>query len=264
MNYAVMAAQHGVDAAYLGVFGSDEHGDVFRDLLPRLGVDISHAITRDGESGISDLRVQGGERLFTGWNGGGVTVEKPIRLTEVELEYLRGFDAIHSSVYSNLESEIPKLRALPAVVSYDFSSEDDFRSDDYLARVAPYVDLAFFSGGDAGDDDVRELLGRAIRAGAASALATRGVRGAMYFDGTQYAVGSAVEVEEAQMVDTMACGDAFVTAFVLSCLRDGWSRTSGIDTSAARRALDAAAEFAGRQCTVDGAFGNSRPVAMTG
>jgi sugar/nucleoside kinase (ribokinase family) len=142
VNVAVFARQLGADAAYLGVFGSDGYARLMREALTAEGIALDRSIVREGPSGLSDLTVEDGERVFGGWNGGGVTVDRPIVLDEELVRYASGFDLVHSSVYSAAEDELPKLRSGDALVSYDFSSEDIFRGAEYLDRVCPFVDLA--------------------------------------------------------------------------------------------------------------------------
>ena len=70
VNVAVFARRLGADAGYLGVFGDDDAGAYLRASIAAEGVDVSRSRVRTGESGISTLRVEDGERTFLGWNGG--------------------------------------------------------------------------------------------------------------------------------------------------------------------------------------------------
>src|SRR5690606_36462241 len=115
---------------------------------------------------------ENGERVFGGWNGGGVTVAEPIVLDEELLAYASGFDLVHSSVYSSSEGELPKLRAGTALVSYDFSSEDGFRTPEYLYRVCPAVDLALISCSHLDEAETRALLRDLVARGVSLALGT--------------------------------------------------------------------------------------------
>ena len=110
VNFAVFARQLGVDASYLGVFGSDAAGTFLRDAVSDQGVDISRSVVRQGPSGVSTLTVVDGDRVFGGWNGGGVTVGQPLELDAELLSYAASFDLVHTSVYSATESQLPALR----------------------------------------------------------------------------------------------------------------------------------------------------------
>ncbi len=259
VNFAVFARQRGASAAYLGVFGSDAAGGHIREVLDEIGVDVSQSIVRVGESGYAEVEVVDGERHFRGGNLGGVSVAEPLLLGTGELDFLAEFDLVHSSVYSNSESELAKLRTLDALVSYDLSSEREFRSADYLQRVAPFVDLALLSCSNLTEVETKRDLALVVNHGARYALGTRGTRGAILFDGTMFHRTAAVPIPNAALVvDTMGCGDAFVAAFAVELLRSGWNRDTLAGPDVVARALGDAADFAMRQCLVAGAFGYGR------
>jgi len=256
VNFAVYARQLGADASYLGVFGSDDYGRLLRDSILAQGVAVEQCVTRSGESGVSDIRVEAGERVFEGWNGGGVTVTDPL-VVDAELQgYIADFALVHSSVYSSVESELPKLRSLDSLVSFDFSSEPDFRTPEYLDRVCPHIDLALVSGSDLPTAEVEALLTECVARGATLALATRGTAGAILWTGTEFVRGDAVAVPISTIVDTMGCGDAFLTAFAAGMLQSGWTRDAIPHRDDLGSCLFAAAEFAAQQCLVEGAFGH--------
>ncbi|KZE95394.1 Fructosamine kinase FrlD [Agromyces sp. NDB4Y10] len=260
VNVAVFAHRLGADAGYLGVFGDDEAGELLREAIAAEGVDVGRCVVRAGESGVSTLRVEDGERTFLGWNGGGVTVRSPLELDDDLLAYAASFDLVHSSVYSRSESQLPRLAGTGALVSFDLSSEDEFRTDAYLDLVAPHADLVLLSCSHLGLDETEALLARAVDRGASVALATRGTDGAVVTDGTLTVAAPARLVEDpATIVDTMGCGDAFLAGFVVSLLGSGWTPASRPSRDRLAAALAAGADAAYDQCFVEGAFGRARP-----
>lgn len=260
VNVAVFARRTGTDAGYLGVFGDDDAGMYLRASIAAEGVDVSRSRVRDGESGISTLRVVEGERTFLGWNGGGVTVRSPLELDDELLDYVAGFDLVHSSVYSRSEPELPKLAGGRALVSFDLSSEDEFRSPAYLDRICPSVDLVLLSCSHLSVDETRALLADAVARGASVALGTRGTEGAIVTDGRETIDGVAhLVADPAMIVDTMGCGDAFLAGFIVSLLGAGWDRSTPPDRARFAAALAAGADAAHAQCFVEGAFGRGRP-----
>lgn len=263
VNFAVFSAQLGVQAGYLGSFGSDEHGAFIRGELAGLDVDVSHCVVREGESGLAEVEVVDSERVFRGGNSGGVTTREPIILGDEELAYAAGFDLVHSSVYSTAETELPKLAALDSLVSYDLSSEWVYRSSPYLDDVAPSLDLALLSCSDLSAGDTEALLETVVRRGAGMALGTRGKEGAVLFDGRAIHRTAAATLDPTRgIADTMGCGDAFLAAFVASLLRAGWRKGATVDPAALTRGLMAGAAYAAEQCYVDGAFGHGRSSAV--
>jgi fructoselysine 6-kinase len=261
VNVAVFAHRLGAEAGYLGVFGDDPAGERLREAIAAEGVDLSRSVVRSGESGVSTLRVERGERTFLGWNGGGVTVRSPLELDASLLAYAGGFDLVHSSVYSRSEPELPKLAGTDALVSFDLSSEDDFRTPAYLDRVCPHADLVLLSCSHLDDAQTRALLSEAVAGGASVALATRGTDGAVVTDGDVIVAAPARLVEDpGAIVDTMGCGDAFLAGFIVSLLGAGWRRGSARPSRAAlAAALQAGAASAYDQCFVEGAFGRAHP-----
>ncbi|WP_431198039.1 PfkB family carbohydrate kinase [Leifsonia xyli] len=145
VNVAVFARQLGAEAAYLGVFGDDEQGRFVRAAIEDCGVDTSRSSVRPGPNGITEIETVDGERRFLGWNQGGVTISDPVRLSEEDLRYISGFSLVHSSAYSGIIPELPKLASTRVLRSYDFSSEPEYRTTEYLDAVGPWIDLALVS-----------------------------------------------------------------------------------------------------------------------
>ncbi|MCK2218443.1 PfkB family carbohydrate kinase [Actinomadura sp. ATCC 31491] len=261
VNVAVYARRLGAEAAYLGVFGDDALGGFLREAIAAEGVALERCVVRAGESGVSRLRVDDGERVFLGWNGGGVTVREPLALDDGLLAYAAGFDLVHSSVYSRSEPELPKLAGLGPLVSFDLSSEEEYRGPAYLDRVCPYADLVLLSCSHLDEDATADLLAEAVRRGAGIALGTRGVAGALAHDGRD-TVAAPARLATA-VVDTMGCGDAFLAGFAVSLLGDGWRAGARAGSAMIERALRGGAESARAQCSVEGAFGHGRRSPVT-
>ncbi|MFF0778366.1 PfkB family carbohydrate kinase [Streptomyces sp. NPDC003720] len=259
VNVAVYARRLGLDAAYLGVFGDDGPGARLRAAVSAQGVTADRSVVRPGTTSVSTLRVKDGDRVFLGYEPGGGAVAEPLPLTPELLAYAASFSLVHSSVYSGTEAELPALAAAGPLVSFDFSDEEEFRAPVYLDRVCPHVDLALLSCSHLDETATRALLAEAVRRGAGLALATRGLHGAVAYDGRNTAVAPARTADPGAMSDTMGCGDAFLTGFAVSLLRDGWSRSVPPSPQALRDALRRGAEAAYDQCFVEAAFGCGWP-----
>jgi fructoselysine 6-kinase len=258
VNFAVYSRQLGVESAYLGVFGDDDNGHFVHEVLDSLGIDLRRCLFRDGPNGATNIEVVNGERYFRSWNEGGVTASAPFHLTPDDVKYLSGFDLVHSSVFSTSVAELPALRTTGALVSYDLSDDPVHRTDDYLAAVIPYLDLVLVSFAGTNEAQVEHEVRRIAAHGSRLVLATRGLHGAVLFDGEVLHRVSAADTDPGRFKDTMGCGDSFLAAFTLSLLRSGWSRTTPPSPADIQRALADGSRYAALQCYVEGAFAHGR------
>lgn len=256
-NVAVFAQRLGAKGRFVGVRGDDQHGERIRSALDDCGVDTTWMVERIGETGTSDFDVVDGERIFREWNQGGVTRTQPFRLAQEGSDWLTDASVVHSSVYGHVLDELAAVRARGIPVSFDFSSEEEYRTDEFLARVGASVDLAVFSCSDLSMAQTVVLLRRARSFGPRIVVGTRGMDGSILIDGDDVFEQAAVPVPAARLVDTMGCGDAFVTALALHLVDE--LRTPSSHDAERRRVLRAAlrraAGFAAEQCSIRAAFG---------
>lgn len=251
LNFAVYAKELGYEAAYCGVFGNDGVGDHIKSVMNELDIDISSCLTRDGENGYAEVNLVDGDRVFFGGNKGGVSKQEPLILTDELVEYLNEFAIIHSSCYSYLEEEIEKLKERKGILTFDFSNRIE---QDYLKKVCPNIDVAFFSAGDLETmEEIDELLKQAINLGCALAIASMGTRGQRVYDGKAFYSGKVKLVEP---VDTLGAGDSFFTQFIVSIVEKGWRRGEGVRKEVVETAFDLAADYSAKTCMVYGAFGH--------
>jgi sugar/nucleoside kinase (ribokinase family) len=87
------------------------------------------------------------------------------------------------------------------------------------------------------------------------------VEGALAHDGR--VTVSAPARPAGDIVDTMGCGDAFLTGFAVSLLGDGWTADAPARPGMIEQALHRGAETAHGQCFVEGAFGHGRQTPVT-
>ena len=256
MNFAVYAKMLGADASYMGVFGRDEVADHVIATLDELQVDHSRCRQYDGENGCARVTLVDGDRVFLGSNRGGITKEKPLDLTEEDLEYIKQFSHVHTSNNSHFDSQLAKVKSTGVPLSYDFSYR--WNEPDRVERVAPYADYAFFSCGSITEEEAMEICKQMYAAGIPKIIATRGSYGALYYDGEGF---FSQPPKLVKALDTLGAGDSFAAAFLLSFtesmerepekMRDDRS----FYENELKKALEAGAEFASKTCMVQGAFG---------
>ena len=183
LNFSVYARQAGATAAYIGIFGTDEAAKHIISVMSEIGVDISHCQQFEGENGFAGVNLVDGDRVFVGGNKGGIASRVDLVLSESDLEYISSFDIVHSSCYSFIEKELPKLKDTGVPLSYDFSNRTE---DEYLRLVCPYVDYSFMSCSHLSAEETKKKLELAMELGNRLSLATRGAEGAILFDGRDY------------------------------------------------------------------------------
>lgn len=255
VNFAVYVKKCGVDSAYLGVFSDDKEGRLIRNSLMELGIDVSGCyIFAECATERCDVVLNNGDRTFigSGWEQG--KEHRPLKLSEIDLEYLRGFDVIHCGCYAEMEDEMRKLESFSCTRTFDFSREEEYRTDEYLEKVCPFVDIALFSG-ELMDEAQTDKLQRKVRSlGTACVLVTNGIKGQTLFDGMTAHKGV---VKLITPVDTMGAGDSFFAAFVVSLMRNGWTKDALADPETINKAFEFAANFSAKTCLVEGSFGFS-------
>lgn len=255
INFSVYAKKIGINSAYLGVFGEDVEAKRIQKALEEFGVDTSRCEVELGSvTERCDVNInENGNRVFVQFDEReelhGIKI-----LTDEDLEYLREFDLIHCSCYAEEESEIPKLQNMPGLRAFDFSEEDEYRTDEYLEKICPYIDFALFSCEGMKTIEIKKLLEQIHEKGVRYVLATMGSEGQMFFDGIEYYHGEAKYI---QAIDTMGAGDSFFTAFLMSLLKAGWSRKQQATKEMIQNAFMFAADFAANNCLIEGSFGCS-------
>ena len=252
VNFAVYAHQCGEESAYLGFIAEEPEGRLVYDSLQQIGVDVSHSQPVKGlTTERCDVTLVDGDRTFVGCEYGDGEW-KPLRLSEEHLEYLNGFDVIHCGCYADMADEIQKLKEMPAVKTFDFSSEEEYRTDEFLNKVCPYIDIALFSQEELTDDEALILQKKAASLGAELVLVTNGSKGQKLWDGRRLHEG---KVKMVEAVDTMGAGDSFFTAFVVQMMREGYRRGHILSEESIAKAFAFAADFSAQVCLKDGAFG---------
>jgi fructoselysine 6-kinase len=234
LNVAVHAHRSGIDTAYLGALGDDVAGRHVLGAMRSEGIDTSHVRVLSGRNAYAEVELHDGNREFVGGDAG---VSKFLPTAD-DLDWLAGFQLIHSSESSYLEDQLGRLAGV-APLSFDFSVR---RDADYVEPLLPHVTIAEFSLADLDDVAATAWLERMHRLGPRLVLATRGAADALLFDGTRLWHQPTVPTE---VIDSLGAGDAFIARFLAGHLRH----------ESHERSLAAAAEQASATCRSYGAFG---------
>lgn len=244
LNVAVLARHFGLrDTAYIGIIGNDEEGAHIHASLLAEGLSDAGLRIAMGETGKAKVTLKDGDRIFVGSNKGGLRKRLTLRLDEADMSLIARLGHVHSSCFSYMEHELPRIAATAQKLSFDFSIGRDAA---YFAQVCPYVTTAFLSGSDLEEEAALSLIRQIHALGPQQVCVTQGALGALFSDGTRVVRQGIVP---AQVTDTMGAGDAFIAGWLAATI-------SGTDAFAA---LPLAASAAARACGWPAAFGYPHP-----
>lgn len=261
LNVSVYARMLGVQSEYMGIFGNDDIAAHIRKTLDKIGVPHPNCITLEGENGFARVSIIDGDRVFMGSNKGGIRRLHPVELTAKDLEYIDTFTFVHTSNNSYIDKELPKLKDRNTLLSYDISNK--WTDKKRLEYVSKYADVIFMSCSDTSEDDIATLTDAVCSGHTSLAVATRGAKGTIVFDGSSSYIALPHYVEA---IDTLGAGDSFAASLLVSLGnaidRDGmlvWGKSEWL-RSFIDDALDAASVFSAKTCMTEGAFGHGAPI----
>jgi fructoselysine 6-kinase len=235
LNVAVGLRDHGHDVAYAGAVGSDRAGDAVLEAARSRGIDTAHVHVGPGATGVTTIRLtKDGDRVFESEVLGESGTYRPDPAMLADL----GTRAwVHGAGLAGGVEGFTGLHRGGARLSYDFSHAS---SPERMAELCPHLEVAFLSAPGAGGDQAAGLAERAVAAGAATAVVTRGRHGSLALAGcVHHQPPVAVAV-----VDTLGAGDAYIAACISTLVEGGTLET----------ALRLGAEAAARTCTHYGAW----------
>lgn len=248
VNFCAYAMLSGVEkSAYMGYFGTDFKAEYVIEILNKLGIETVKCRQLEGENGWAKVTLVDGDRTFLGCNEGGVRGETPYVLDRFDLEYIKGFDLVHTGNYCFTEQELHKIKEAGVALSFDFSDDS---TDEYYQKIVPQIDYAFCSF-DGSEEEAKEYLKKIISYGAKLAMASRGEKGCILYDGETFYIQPAAPLEK--VVDTMGAGDSLITSFLIGYLDR--MKKNVEHSQAIRESLADAAKFAAGVCGMEGAFG---------
>ncbi len=162
------------------------------------------------------------------------------RLTAADDAFIAGHDLAHTSVHSDIEHELARVRRHSRLLSYDYSVH--LRRPG-KAETLSLVDIAFLSAAGLSRVQCHELMRESAAHGPSVVVATRGAEGACALAA---GIFDAAPSRPAEVVDTLGAGDAFIAGFLVAYL----------EQRPISACLDRASMHAARACATHGAFGH--------
>lgn len=235
LNVAVRLREHGHDVAYAGAVGSDRAADAVLEAARGRGIDTAHVHVGPGATGATTIRLTAdGDRIFESEVLGESATYRPDPAT---LAALGTRTWVHGAGLAGGVEGFTGLRRAGVRLSYDFSHAS---SPERMAELCPHLEVAFLSAPGAEAEEAAGLAERAVAAGAAAAVVTRGRHGSLALAGRIHHQPSV----PVAVVDTLGAGDAYIAACISTLVEGGRLET----------ALRLGSEAAARACTHYGAW----------
>lgn len=212
LNVAVLGKRNGAEkAAFLGMFGNDKPSEHIVSCLQEEKIDITRCRYVIGECGEAIISLKNGDRVFIGSNKR-TRVDSLLRLNlqEDDIEFIEEFDVIHTSINSNVDTELEKISYKE--ISYDFSDRRKWNKN-IIAKIAPYITYAFFSGSDLNEDEIFKLIDFVQLFDVPVVGVTRGSKSAIF---SIHGEIFQQEPHPTKLIDTMGAGDSFIAGFLTS------------------------------------------------
>lgn len=253
-NFSAYSRMLGNTSAYLGLVCNDYAARHIIAVADEMGIDTSRCHIQFGVTPCPVTLIVDGERTYPEMESSDNSFNRILLLSQKDLDYIAGFDLIHTCVYAGTEQHLEALSETGVPICMDFSTE---YSDMYFRANCRYIDYAVMSCSHISMEQMHLQMEKALEFGAKGVLATRGGQGSWYTD------GSKVYHREANLVkavDTQGAGDSFLTAFFTNYV--GWKKSGGDEADAAARekaiygALDCASAFTATTVMLNGAFGH--------
>lgn len=258
-NFCAYAKMCDMDVAYLGKFGNDKIAEYNQHVMDELGIEHSHCRIFEGENGYARVTLEKGDRVFLGSNKGGIAKEKSWDFVKNDLDYIKEFSVIHTSLNSYIEEDLAELKKCNVPISFDFSVR---WNDEYLKKVCPNIDISFLSCSHLSDEERKAEMLKAQNCGAKIVVGTVGENGsyALYKDNWLYKPAVLTEA-----VDTMGAGDSYLTAFLVEMVKSSENNKFFTDNDSSminriKASMEKGADFAAKICKINGAFGHGTEI----
>jgi len=216
VNTAFYARLTGITVSYAGVIGNDQIGRYIYEQLLEAEVDVSHVKMFPGETGITEIQIENGERIFATERLG---VQEFFCEDQELLKFLASHRFVHLSGFTNWPTAPVSLREVTARIARAIAKEGipisiDFSDqplNNWAFQMASIIEIGFFSRSEASKKHVLDEIERIYNAGMNRVVVTRGEKGSLAFDGNILIDRNAPEI---QVKDTLGAGDSFIGTFL--------------------------------------------------
>ena len=213
VDWGIHLARLGYPVSVVSVVGDDGYGRDMRKVLSREGIDVSHLRTEEGSTCVTRMELRNGtDRLHLESVDG---VMEHYRLTEEEFAFTAEHTLIHTDLFGNVLTHLPRWKNAGVKVLMDFSIYS--RDPEYKCReLFPYVDYVFFSADGIPEGEVESWMKEIADCGPKLVTATLGEQGSLTWDGSMMHRAGIVNAEN--VVNTVGAGDSYIAGFTAGLL----------------------------------------------
>jgi sulfofructose kinase len=205
----------GLRSAYVGTFGSDEHGRRIRHALEICGVDVRRSVESDSPNRGAVILVDASGNRTVLWHRPSELRSPVHELTSAALQ----------ARLVHVDDDDPELalraatlaRGAGVPVTSDLEHASDF-VEQLIAQVSVPIFEQHLPARITGDADPERALRKLRRLNEGVLVMTRGEAGAVALDGDTFHVAPAFDVK---VVDATGAGDVFRAGFIFGLLQ-GW------------------------------------------
>lgn len=208
VNVAVYMKRFHIRSSYIGAVGNDGHGQRMIAALSQKGVDVSHLHVLRGKTAVTQVVLEGNERVFGDYDEG---VLADYRMSADDLSFILTHDIVHTGLWGRREGDLPEIKAKGIPISCDYATEVD---EAIIRRTLPYVNYAFMSREEE-SPTLLEYMQKALLLGPQIIVATLGASGSIAVSRTGVHRHGVCDIE---VVDTMGAGDSYIAGFLAGVL----------------------------------------------
>ncbi|WOV56328.1 fructoselysine 6-kinase [Enterococcus faecium] len=210
VNMAVYTKRLGGEASYIGPVGTDEYGQMMIEQLANKGVDTSHIRIEAGETAISYISLDDGERILGMYDEG---VMEQNQLSSEDLDFIEKHDLVVCDLWGNLETSLKEIKRRGVPIAFDCAD----RPDDNASQIALLSsDYVFFSANEQKASELRKSMKQLHSYGPKLVIAMLGDQGSLCFDGREFHEYGIYASN--QVVDTLGAGDSYIAGFLTALI----------------------------------------------
>jgi len=239
VNFSVFAKRLGAQSAYIGVLGNDERGKHVYNALEKENVNTKRIRIKNCKNSFAKVKLVNKNRNFLSSDP---KLSQSLKITKIDIEFLKNVDLIHTSIFSNVNNELKRLSKYNFNISFDFSNKY-YKYDFNEQNIFPFIDYGFFSFDDYSENRIYKFINEIQQSYNIEIIVTAGKNGSYAVNKKEFIH---VPAKNIHPVDTIGAGDAYITYYLLSRL-NGTNKKS---------AMEKGGEYASKICMNRGSFGH--------